>query len=181
MLKHMMAMAIVAVLAPWPAAAQAAAPTEAPGRAVADVTGGYSFFVDELLIKHHSVGGSLGWRLSPRLTVGPEVMFMDGPGGDRDLFFTGKVTFDLLRARTATPYLVGDGGLMLHRSAFRPPQFGRDPAARELVFWHREGAVSGGFGVRLRVGRAVEVAPEVRLGWEPHVRFAGVVSWGRSP
>ena len=33
-----------------------------------------------------------------------------------------------------------------------------------------EGAVTGGGGVRVRVGRGWYIAPEFRIGWEPHYR-----------
>ena len=149
--------------------ASAAAQISEPRPVALDVSGGYGAFVDESPVEHVTAGGAVRWRLSPKLSVGPEVVFMKGPGGDRDLFLTGKVVVDFAPRRRVSPYLVADGGLMLHRDAFFP----------HSAFWSREGAVSFGMGARVRVASRIWLAPEVRLGWEPHLRIGGVLTWNK--
>jgi hypothetical protein len=52
------------------------------GRLAVDVSAGYAAFLDESPIAHATAGGALRWRLSPSFSVGPEVIFMKGPGGE---------------------------------------------------------------------------------------------------
>ena len=47
----------------------------------------------------------------------------------------------------------------------QPTQVGTGP------FTSGEGTVSGGFGVRVSVSRRFFVAPDVRVGYEPELRF----------
>lgn len=124
---------------------------------------GWAGFVDEGVVNHSVVGAAARLYLTPRLAVGPELVYMVGPSGDRDLFFTGNLTFDLVApspARQATPYLVVGGGLFRHTS-------------RLLVgtFTSNEGAFTAGGGVRVRLGERAFLAPEARAGWETHVRL----------
>ena len=48
------------------------------------------------------------WSLTPKVSVGPEVVFMRGPGDDRDVFLTGKVIVDFMPGRLVSPYFVAD-------------------------------------------------------------------------
>ena len=128
--------------------------------------GGYAGFVDEQIIHHSVIGGAARWYLLPRLAVGPEVVYMIGPGDDRDLVLTGNVTFDILRGAAVTPFLVAGGGLFRHSDRFG----GR-------TFSATEGSFTGGGGVRVSIGERLYVAPEVRIGWEPHIRFSVGVGW----
>lgn len=132
-----------------------------------EVSGGFAGFVDESVIPHGTIGGAVRWDLGSHLSVGPEVVFMKGDGSDEDLFLTGKVVMDFRRTRTISPYLVVDGGMMIHRSNF----------LGSSTFWATEGAFSFGGGVRLNGPGHMFVAPEVRLGWEPHIRFTVNVGW----
>ena len=58
------------------------------------------------------------WQLTPRVSVGPEFVFMRGPDDDRDVFLTGKVIVDFMPGRLVSPYFVADGGAMLHGNRF---------------------------------------------------------------
>jgi hypothetical protein len=134
-----------------------------------ELTAGYAGFVDDALLGHRVVGLALRGHLSPRISVGPEVVYMAGTGDHRDLFLTANVTFDLLsprigRAGRVTPFLVAGGGLM--RSSDR---FG------SVSFSSTEGAVTGGGGMRAWVTPRVYVASEFRVGWELHFRVTGTV------
>jgi hypothetical protein len=144
----------------------AAAAQEAPRSAV-DVSAGYAGFVDESLVDHVTVGGAWRWQATPRVSLGPELVVMRGPGGDRDVFLTGKLVVDLASPRFAVqPYLVADAGVFFHREAFLSGSF-----------WSREGAVSGGAGIRVPLTDRLFVGGELRVGWEAHVRATGVLGW----
>ena len=69
--------------------------------------------------------------------------------------------------RAVSPYFVADGGLMVSRLTF----------VRAVEFWYREGAASFGGGARINLTPRVFVAPEVRLGWEAHLRFTAIMGW----
>jgi hypothetical protein len=128
---------------------------------------GHAAFLDEDPVDHFVFGGAFRYRLSPRVSVGPEVIYMIGPGRDRDLFVTGNMWFDFVSSRPdrrVTPYLVAGGGLMRHRSEF-------------IDFVAYEGAVTGGFGVRIALSGGWYIAPEARLGWEPHLRLSANVGY----
>jgi hypothetical protein len=156
---------VVIILA---AAFPSMAAAQPPERHAFEVSGGYAAFVDESMIEHATLGAGWRWRPTPRLAIGPELVFMQGPGLDRDVFVTGKVTFGGRPEAPVSGYVVADGGLMLHRAPF---PFRAGPV------WHREGAASVGGGVRVNVGERVYLAPEARLGWEPHLRFTLTVGF----
>lgn len=139
---------------------------ESPSRLAVDLSGGYAGFTDESVVGHGTLGAGMLWGLTPRLSVGPGAVLMNGPGGARNVFLTGKLVFDMLPTRLASPYLVADGGAMLHADRFANGSY-----------WSREGAVSGGAGVRLNVTPRLSIAPEFRIGWEPHVRIGAVLTW----
>jgi hypothetical protein len=151
-----------------PAAAQATELRGQPATAV-EVTGGYAAFVDESAIGHGVIGGAFRFHLSRRLSVGPEIVYMIGPGDGRELFLTGNVTFDLANAgpgRTGrvTPFLVAGAGLMRHSDGLGGVGFSAN-----------EGAVTGGGGVRVWLSPRVYTASEFRIGWEPHIRITGTL------
>jgi hypothetical protein len=157
---------IFAAFLSLPGLAASANAQEAPSRFAIDVSGGYAGFADEAIVGHSAAGAGFLWRLTPRLSVGPEAVFMNGPDGDRDVFLTGKLVFDFMPARPVSPYVVADGGAMLHASQFI-----------DGSYWSQEGAVSGGGGVRFNVTPKLSIAPEFRVGWEPHLRIGAVVTW----
>jgi hypothetical protein len=139
---------------------------QAPAGAV-ELVAGYAGFVDDATIDHAMVGGSARIYLSPRLSVGPELVYMRGPFDDRDLFLTGNLTFDVLRSgagRPVVPFLVAGGGFFRNTSTIGPQRFS-----------YLEGAVTGGGGVRVRLGDRWHALGEFRLGWEPHYRANGGV------
>jgi opacity protein-like surface antigen len=135
-----------------------------PPSSRANVTfgGGYAGFLDDAVIDHGVAGAGAEWVLTPRLGVGPEVLYMIGPGSDRDLFVLGVARFGIRPFSTAlAPYVVAGGGLMRHSSQFGGHSFAST-----------EGAFIVGAGVRVRLADRVFVAPEVTAGWEPHVRVS---------
>ena len=117
------------------------------------------------------VRGAARFYLTPRISVGPEFVYMVGPGNDRDLILTGNLTFDLIkpidnRPRRITPYVLAGGGYFQHRNRFV-----------NRTFTASEGAFTGGGGVRLFLTRNLYVAPEARLGWELHQRLTVTIGY----
>jgi hypothetical protein len=163
MLLRLSMAAIAALALVTPALAQS---TPRPEPAVELFTG-YTGFVDESLINHFALGTGVRVHLSPRVSIGPEIAYMQGPGQDRDLFLTGNLTFDVLSprpGRTVTPFLVIGGGLMRHSDSIGAGTFSST-----------EGAWTGGGGVRAWINDRAYGVVEFRMGWEPHMRVTGGV------
>jgi hypothetical protein len=141
-----------------------------PGAApVVELTGGYAGFVDDAMISHGVVGGLVRWSVTPRLSVGPEVTYMIGPGSDRDLFVTGNVVWDLgpraaPRTGLVVPYVLGGAGFFRHFDRFGSQRFASN-----------EGTFTAGGGARVWVAPRVYVGAEARVGWELHTRLTGTV------
>ena len=146
----------------------AAGAQDLPRRTV-EVSGGFAGFIDESIIPHGTIGAAVRWDLGRHVSFGPEVVFMKGEGNDDDLFLTGKFVFDFRRDRQVSPYAVVDGGMMIHHGTF----------VGAPAFWAKEGALSFGGGVRINGPGGIFVAPEVRIGWEPHIRYTLSVGWRR--
>jgi hypothetical protein len=160
-------LACVVMLSAIPASAAAQTAAQPRPAAAVEFTAGYAGFVDDAMIDHGVFGGALRVHLSPRVSVGPELVYMAGPDGDSDLFLTGNLTFDVIAPRPSsrvTPFLVIGGGVMRHTHRIGP-----------LSFSSSEGAVTGGAGVRAWVGERVYLASEFRIGWELHYRLTGSV------
>ena len=156
---------ILVLVAPVRAAAQQT--SEGP-RVAADFVAGMAAFIDEAPIGHTAASATVRYQFTRRLSIGPEAVYMAGPGRDRDLFLTGNVIFDFLqrraglRAVSVNPYLVAGAGLMHHRGEF----------ADVSSF---EGAWTAGAGARVWLNERVYALGEYRLGWEPHARITGDV------
>jgi hypothetical protein len=139
-----------------------------PSHAV-ELIAGYAGFVDDATIDHSIIGAAGRVYLTPRLAVGPELVYMRGPGDDRDLFLTGNVTFDLLRPRQGrprrvTPFIVGGGGFFQHSDSIG-----------SFSFTSYEGAFTAGGGVRGWITDRVYALADFRCGWELHGRLnAGI-------
>lgn len=158
------AVAFVLLLAPMasPAAAQ-----DRPGPAV-DLAAGWVGFADDGIVSEGLVGGAARWYLLPRVSIGPEIVYIHGPNHSH-LVLTGNVAWDLLaptrgRARTVTPFVVAGGGAFQTREHFF-----------NSSYTSSEGAFTVGGGVRALVSDRVTLGLEVRAGWEPHVRINGLV------
>jgi hypothetical protein len=130
---------------------------------------GYAGFVDDATIHHAIVGTAARVYLTPRVAIGPELVYMRGPNSDRDLFLTGNLTFDVIppragRPRRVVPFLVAGGGVFQHSDR-----------AGSFSFTSYEGAFTAGGGVRTWITDRVYAMADLRLGWELHARVnAGV-------
>jgi hypothetical protein len=131
--------------------------------AAAEIVVGHAGFVDDATIHHGVLGGAIRWYVTPRVSVGPEIVYMRGPRDDRDLMLTGNVTFDFLSPvprHRFTPFAVVGGGWFRHSDRFGPSS---------------EGAFTAGIGLRANVSDRWYVGGDARFGWELHTRVAGVV------
>jgi hypothetical protein len=126
----------------------------------AELIGGWLGYVDDDQDNRGVVGFALKFHTSPRVAVGPELMYVIGPHGDRDTILTGNVTIEMLTGRV-TPFVVAGGGLF-HQSV----DFG------SFKYTSTEGAFTAGAGVRFNVTDRFYIAPEARIGWELHSRVS---------
>lgn len=155
--------ALAALTLPMSARAQ-----ERPAPAV-EFTAGWAGFADEGVVHHSVLGGAARFNLTPRIGIGPELVYMVGPGSDRDLILTGNLTFDFLAPsspRPITPFVVVGGGLFRHSNDFF-----------NGTYTSTEGAFTAGGGVRIALGERAYIAPEVRAGWETHIRLTVALGW----
>jgi hypothetical protein len=148
-------------------AQEAAPPPRSPS--VVELSGGWAGFGDDGVIHHSLFGAGARLYLSRRFSLGPELVYMVGPGQDRDLMLTGNVWVDLLaptpaKPRRTTPFLVVGGGWFHHSDGFAGATFSSS-----------EGGFTAGVGIRGWVSERVSLGVDARLGWEPHLRVAGTL------
>ena len=153
---------LVAVSTALPATAQ-----ETPAPAV-EVGLGWMGFADDGIVNESMVGAAARWYPLPRISVGPEVIYVIG-NRHSHLTVTGNVTVDLRapengRPRPVTPFVVIGGGLFQTREEF----FGG-------TFTSSEGAFTAGGGIRGLIGDRFTVGIDARIGWELHIRVNGLV------
>jgi hypothetical protein len=127
---------------------------------------GHAGFLDETTINHSVWGAAARWYVLPRVGIGPELVYLKGPGDDRDLVITGNVTFDFVAGRRITPFVVVGAGMFRHTDTFSGQ-----------TFTSTEGSFTAGGGVRVPIGERLYIAPELRLGWEPHYRVTVALGW----
>jgi hypothetical protein len=156
--------AIFAVLAADSVAAQ-----ERPRPAV-EFNAGWVGFADDGVVNEGLLGGAARFYVLPRVSVGPEIAFIDGTHHSH-LMLTGNVTWDLLaptngRPRPVSPFLVAGGGLFQTREHFATGPFTSS-----------EGAFTAGGGVRTSLGKRVVAGVDARVGWELHLRVSGLVGF----
>ena len=135
---------------------------------VAELTAGWVGFADDGIVSEGVVGGSARWYVHPRISVGPELVYVIGDNHSH-LIVTGNLTWDLLapvsgRSRRITPFLVAGGGVFQTRETLFSGSFTSN-----------EGAFTAGGGVRAAVGDRVTVGVDSRIGWELHLRVSGSI------
>lgn len=134
----------------------------------AEFEAGWVGFADDGIVSESLVGAAGRWYLRPRISVGPEVVYIGGDNHSH-LMMTGNVTWDLLaptngRPPSIAPFLVVGGGLFQTRETFFSG-----------TFTSNEGAFTAGGGVRAAVGDRVTIGVDTRVGWELHLRISGLV------
>jgi hypothetical protein len=141
-----------------------------------EVVTGHAGFVDDAWDHRVMAGGVARFALGPRFRLGPEVVYLAGRKGAHDLTVTGTGTVDLVNPaaqRRIVPFVVFGAGLIRQTSLV-----GGGPGTTGLFpYSTSEGTVSGGIGARIRLGRRLYVAPDIRLGWEPETRFTIALGW----
>jgi hypothetical protein len=148
-----------------------------PNRAIAqdrawvvEGTLGSAGLVDDATKYYWVAGGGLRRYVTPRLSVGPEVVVMGNSGlvTDRLVMTTGNVMLDGYPkgVRRLTPFVVGGFGLFISRDQ-----------VRNGPFWSNDPAFTAGGGVRARVGERASIDAEYRLGWELHQRLTAAVGF----
>jgi len=130
---------------------------------------GYSALVDDAAKNYWAVGGSVRRYVSPRISVGPELVVMTNAASLRDrlVMATGNVTFDVFPATApAIPFFVAGFGIFAGREKFP-----------SCPFWSSDPAFTVGGGVRARIGDRVSIGGEYRLGWELHHRVTATAGF----
>jgi outer membrane protein with beta-barrel domain len=138
-------------------------------RAAAEISFGWIGFADDGIVSETPIGGAVRWHLTPRLSVGPEVLWITGSNHSH-LVLTGNMTFDFLgpangRAAPVTPFIVVGGGMFQTTESFVN---GDD-------FTSTEGAFTVGGGVRANPTNRMTFGIDARLGWETHIRLTGFI------
>jgi hypothetical protein len=72
----------------------AAAEAQQKPRPEGRLTAGWMGFIDESWIDHGAFGGSVRYYLTRRVAVEPELLYMIGPGADRDVMLIPHVSLD---------------------------------------------------------------------------------------
>jgi hypothetical protein len=133
---------------------------------IADVSIGWAGFVDDATKNYLLLGGSVRRFVSPRISIGPELVVMSNGDEVRDLnvLLTGNVVFDVSPASRVSPFAVGGGGIF----------WGRDQV-NNGPYWSSDPAFTAGGGLRATVSDSIVAAIEYRIGWELHQRLSGSI------
>jgi hypothetical protein len=127
---------------------------------------GYSNFLDDGSRPHFVTGGAARFRLFRGLGFEPELTYMYRSEHDRDILLIPNLIWEFRRHGRVVPYLIGGVGLLHHRETWGA--------------YNRSGnykIAQAGFGAKFFLGRRLFVAPEIRIGWEPHIRIAGTLGY----
>jgi hypothetical protein len=138
-------------------------------RGAAEFSAGWLGFADDGIVTETPIGGAFRWHLTPRVSVGPELLWIGGSNHSH-LMLTGNITIDLLRPPNGrpplvTPFIVVGAGMFRTTESFVN---GDD-------FSSTEGAFTAGGGVRANPTDRLTLGGDARLGWETHVRLTGFV------
>lgn len=161
-MKYVRVIGLMAIALASPLAAEAR-----QARLSIDIAGGWIGFPDDGdMVSEALIGGAARWQFRPRLSIGPEVVYIQGRN-HRHLAVTGNLVFDFRPERSVQPFFVIGGGMFQTHEEFF-----------DDAFTSREGAFTAGGGVRGRITDRVSVGIDARIGWEPHIRIGGLVSIG---
>lgn len=135
-----------------------------------EIAAGWVGFADDGIVSEAMLGGAGRVYVSPRLAIGPELVYIQG-NNHSHLVVTGNVTFDILGPSRdglprVTPFIVAGGGVYQTRSQFPTGTF----TSSEVAF-------TAGGGIRAPVGERATVGIDARVGWELHMRLNATVGW----
>jgi hypothetical protein len=134
-----------------------------------EVLAGHAGFADEGTIEHSVFGGAGRIYLTPRISAGPEITYMRGPGDDRDWFFLGNVIVDFRSPRAGrpprvSPFVIAGAGFFTHSDRVGTG-----------IYTSGEGTFAAGGGTRVHITERVYAMGDLRFGWEWHYRITGGV------
>jgi hypothetical protein len=134
----------------------------------AELTAAWVGFADDGVVNEGLVGGGARMYILPRLSVGPEVVYIRGDNHSHWIA-TGNVTWDMFapvngRRHQVTPFVVAGVGVFQTRETF----FGE-------TLTSNEGAFTAGGGIRSVLNDRIIMALDARVGWELHLRVGAVV------
>lgn len=131
---------------------------------VADGSVGWAGLVDDATKHSLLVGGTVRRHLSPRVSIGPELVIMSISDvlRDRIVMLTGNFVFDASPDARVSAFAIGGLGMF----------WGREPF-RDGPYWSSDPAFTAGGGLRANVNESVAVGGEYRIGWELHQRVTG--------
>jgi hypothetical protein len=136
-----------------------ASPAAAQEHPALELAAGWAIFVDDAFAFEPAIGAGIRVPITQRVSIGPEVFYIVGPGSSRSLMITGNVVYDFVTDGRVEPYVIGGLGLFLHSEQFA-----------DETFRSTEGAFTAGGGARIWLNPSIYVAPELRVGWESHMR-----------
>jgi opacity protein-like surface antigen len=134
----------------------------------AEVGIGWAGLVDDATKNYRLAGGTVRRHMSPRVSIGPELVIMSNPDSlrDRNVMLTGNVVFDAAPGTRISAFAIAGAGMFWGRERLR-----------DGPYWSNDPAFTAGGGLRSNVTKSVTVGVEYRVGWELHQRvsaFAGV-------
>ena len=121
--------------------------------------------------RHTVVAGSVRIYVYRRLSIEPEVMYMQRGDFDRDWVFTPHVAVDLLDSRgRIVPYAIAGVGVEHHSDQFTFNDFFNGNVLVTRKVSANVISANAGIGVKLFLTNRLFVAPDVRVGHEPSFR-----------
>lgn len=85
---------------------------------------------------------------------------------DRDFVFLPNLVWEFRRGKRIVPYLIGGVGLLHHKETWDHSDWSSSARIAE-----------GGFGTKVFLKPRMFIAPEVRIGWEPHIRVTATLGY----
>ena len=160
-------MAGAAMIVALTAANAAAQAPDSPIKGSMEGLLGHAVFADESPIHHSVFGVAASLRATKRLSFGPELVRMHGPGDDRDWIFAIGVWWDFvspdsLRAGKVVPFVSGGFGALAHSDRFGT---------------NTDRYYAGGAGVRIHLTELFYIAPEVVFASELHLRTVARIGY----
>lgn len=136
-------------------------------------------------LRHSVFSGAVRVYVWRRLSIEPEILFMQRGAFDRDVLITPHIAFDITDPRGRfVPYVIAGIGAEHHRDQITFTDFFN---GNTVVTKRTSGftlTANAGVGVKLFLTNRLFVAPDVRVGHEPNFRATvsvGYVFAGRKP
>ena len=148
---------------------------EKPSRPKAEVKAGAGISTFNVLpndnLRHTVFSAAVRIYVWRRLSVEPEVLFMQRGAFDRDVLITPHVAFDLMDPRgRVVPYVIAGVGAEHHRDQITFTDFfnGNTVVTKRISGFTM--TANAGAGVKLFLTNRLFIAPDVRVGHEPNFR-----------